>query len=227
MTERESTRPTGVYGGVPAAERHAERRERLMASAFELLGTEGWSATTVRGVCAHAKLTPRFFYESFRDLDELVLAVFDELVAATTGDVLGAVAAAIEADPDDHEAHARAAIGTVVEQLTSDPRKARVLFVEALGNEALARRRLEALRTLADVIAAQARISYRPPPQEDGFVALTSTLLAGGLAELLIVWLDGGLDLSREQLVEDCVALFVATGDSAARIAGARAAARA
>lgn len=226
MNDRASTRPTGVYGGVPAAERHAERREHLMASAFELLGTEGWSATTVRGVCAHARLTPRFFYESFADLDALVLAVFDELVAETTQTVLTAIAAAVEAEPDDREAHARAAIGTLVRELSGDPRRARVLFVEALGSEPLARRRLDALRMLADVIAVQARVSYRPPPQEDGFVALTSTLLAGGLAELLIVWLDGGLDVSREQLIEDCVALFVATGESAARIAGARAAAR-
>jgi AcrR family transcriptional regulator len=216
-----------VYGGVPAAERHAERRERLMAAALELLGTEGWSATTVRGVCAHAKLTPRFFYESFADLDALVLAVFDDLVAETTGTVLGAVAVAVQEDPDDRQAHARAAIGTLGRELISDPRRARILFVEALGNEALARRRLEALRMVADVIAAQGRSSYRTPPQEDGFVALTSTLLAGGLAELLIVWLDGGLDISREQLVEDCVALFVATGDSASQIVAARAGTRA
>lgn len=216
--------PTQVYGGVPADERRAERRARLMAAAFELLGTEGWSGTTVRAVCAEAKLTPRFFYESFPDLDALAVAVFDDLVAGTTERVLDAVAAAIARDPDDRLAQARVAIGTLVHDLTDDPRRARVAFVEALGNETLARRRLDAMRTLAQLIAFHGRASYGSTAQDEGLVEVTASLLAGGLGELLILWIDGHLSVSQSELVEDCAELFVATGESAARIARARAA---
>lgn len=210
---------TGVYAGVPAAERHADRRARLMAAAFELLGTRGWSATTVRAVCAEAKLTPRYFYESFSDLDELVVAVFDELVQQTTSRVLQAVNVSVGLHPDDRSAHARAAIGTLVGELTDDPRRARLLFAEALGNEALARRRQAAMRSSAAIIAAQARASYRTSAEHERLVEVTATMLAGGLAELMLVWLDGGLRASREQLIDDCVKLFVITGDGVAAIA--------
>ena len=39
---------------------------------------------------------------------------------------------------------------------------------------------------------------------------LTSTGLVGALAELLIAWLGGSLDVPRERLVDHCAELFVA-----------------
>jgi AcrR family transcriptional regulator len=211
--------PTGVYRGIPADQRRAERRARLMDAALDIMGTQGWSATTVRGVCQHARLTPRFFYESFSDLEALAVAVFDDIVASATANVIEAMAAA----PDDMEAKARAAIGTFVRDVLDDPRRARVAFREALGSEPLMQRRLATMRMMADLIATQARASYKLPATTDPFVDLTAALLAGGMAELLIVWLEGDLPLDREQLVEDCVALSVAMAESAAEIARKRA----
>jgi hypothetical protein len=43
------------------------------------------------------------------------------------------------------------------------------------------------------------------------------------MAELLIRWLDGSLDISRDRLVDDLAELFVATGESAVAIARRRA----
>jgi AcrR family transcriptional regulator len=209
---------TGVYGGQSAEQRRAERRQQLLAAGLDLMGTEGWSATTVRGVCARAKLTSRFFYESFEDLDALAVAVFDEVVEDATARVVDAVAAA----PDDPHAQARAAIDTFVRALTDDPRKARVTFIEALGSEALLERRLATMTTFAELIAAQARASYSPPASEDPLVELTARLLTGGLAELLITWLQGEIEIDRERLIDDCVALFVATAEAAAALAHKR-----
>jgi len=209
---------TGVYRGVPADQRRAERRARLMEAALDIMGTQGWSATTVRGVCQHARLTPRFFYESFPDLEALAVAVFDDIVASATARVIEAMAQA----PDDIEAKARAAIGTFVGEVLDDPRRARVAFREALGSEPLMERRLATMRAMADLIAAQARATYHLPARGDPFVDLTAALLAGGLAELLIVWLEGDLALDREQLVEDCVALSVAMAQSAVEISRKR-----
>jgi AcrR family transcriptional regulator len=214
-----SAPPTGVYGGVPAAQRLAERRSRLLAAGLELLGSEGYAGTTVRGVCERAKLTPRYFYESFEDLEALLVAVFDAMVDDTTRAVL----AAIEAAPPDPHAKARAAIETFVRNLTDDPRRARIAFVEALGSEQLMRRRLDTMRVYSQLLAAQARDLYDPPADADAIVDLTASLLVGGLAELLITWLDGSLRVTREQLIEDFTELFVATGESAVAIARRRA----
>ena len=193
-----------------------------MDAALELLGTEGWPATSVRGVCRHAGLTPRFFYESFDDLDALAVAVFDDIAVRATSAILEAVRDA----PADPAAQARAAIATFVDQLTEDPRRARVAFAEALGNEALARRRLQAMRAMARLIADHGRLAYGSEPEADTLVEITASLLAGGIAELLMAWLDGAIDATRDELVEDCAALFMVTAEGAAAIGRRRASAR-
>jgi AcrR family transcriptional regulator len=214
---------SGLYGGVGAAERQAGRRARLLEAGLDLLGTEGWNATTVRGVCARAKLTPRYFYESFADLDALLLAVFEEI----TDEIAREILVAVTPPPGDARASARAAIGAGVYVVTDDPRKGRVLFVEALGSEALAQRRRTALRGFAALVAAQARAFYGVPNATDRLTEVSSLMLVGGLAEAFAAWLDGGVEATREQLIDDCADLFVATGDAAVRLVGIRAATRA
>lgn len=206
-----TTRTSRRYGGVDADERQAARRARLTAAALELLGREGWQGTTVRAICVEARLTPRYFYESFADLDALLLALFDELVEEGASHVLEAVARA----EHDARAKARAAIGAFVELVTEDPRKARVLFVEAMGSEPLTRRRFETVRMFARLVAEQGRAFYGLSDEPDSLVDATALMLVGGLAETLLSWLDGTLRLTREQLVEDCTDLFVVTGEGA------------
>jgi AcrR family transcriptional regulator len=215
---RASRPATGRYGGVEASERIAGRRATLIETGLELLGTKGWPATTVRAVCARANLTPRYFYESFEDLDELLVAVFDEIANAAATVVLTAVTEA----PDDAQAKARAAIAAFVAFVTDDPRRARVLFIEAMGAEALARRRFATVRMFAGLVAQQARSFYRLSDEPDPLVELTALMLAGGLAESLLAWLDGTLALTREELIEHCADLFVATGEAAVILARRR-----
>jgi AcrR family transcriptional regulator len=209
----------GRYGGASAAERRAARRERLIDAAAELLGTEGWAGTTVRGVCQQASLNPRYFYESFADLDVLLLAVFDRGLDEATRRILAAYAAA----RDDAHAKARATIGAFVDYVTEDPRWARIAFVEALGNEALARRRLDTMHAMTQLVAARAREFYGVKSDPDPIGDVAAALLVGGIAELLIAWLDGRLHVTREQLTNDVVELFVITGEGAVAIARKRA----
>jgi AcrR family transcriptional regulator len=199
--------PSGVYRGVPAAERRAERRERLLDAGLELLGTEGWKATTVRGVCERARLNPRYFYESFDSIDELLLAVFERVAA----EILAAIVTALEAAPDDAHGRAKAAIGAAVGVVTDDPRKGRVALIEATGSEALMRRRLDTLDGFAQLVADTAREFYGDDALDPVETQLTAQVLAGGITEAMIAWLEGRLDVSRERLVDHCAALFVAT----------------
>jgi AcrR family transcriptional regulator len=208
------SRATGVYGGVPAVERRADRRERLMAAALDLLGTEGSAATSVRAVCDRAGLNPRYFYESFTSLDDLLVAVFERIA----DEAMEAVVAAVAANPGDPVATARGAIGGFVELMTADPRKGRVAFVEAMGSEALIRRRLDTLQRFAELVAAYAREAYGDLAPDEQTVQLTAQVLVGGLTEALIAWLEGRLDVSRERLVEHCAALFLAAAGASARL---------
>lgn len=69
----------GRWSGVPLEDRHALRRDTLVAAGVELLGGEGGPALTVRAVCRHANLTERYFYESFTDREHFVRAVYDDV----------------------------------------------------------------------------------------------------------------------------------------------------
>jgi AcrR family transcriptional regulator len=208
-----ATAPTGRYRGVPAEERRAERRERLLDAGLEILGSEGWQTTTVRGVCEQARLNPRYFYESFSGLDELLVAVFDRIAA----EAVDAVLQAVGEHPGDPAATARATIGAFVELMTEDPRKGRVAFVEAMGSEALMRRRLDTLQQFAELVSAYARDTYGPDAGDEETAQLTAQMLVGGLTEALIAWLEGRLQVSRERLVEHCAALFIAAANASAR----------
>ncbi|MFD0533010.1 TetR/AcrR family transcriptional regulator [Actinomadura luteofluorescens] len=111
------------YRGVPADQRRARRRAALLAAGLELLGTQGWAATTVRKVCAEAGLNDRYFYESFPDRDALLLAIVDEQVARGTDVILSAARRA----PRHPQARTRAVVTAVFDFLTTDPRRAHIL----------------------------------------------------------------------------------------------------
>ncbi|MGI8557130.1 MAG: TetR/AcrR family transcriptional regulator [Solirubrobacteraceae bacterium] len=204
------------YGGVSKAARIAERRGRLLEAGLEIAGRDGWNAATVRAICASARLTPRYFYESFSGREELLLEVFDRIVEEAAAAVLAAVVAAPASDA---RAKSHVAIDAFLGLLESDPRKARVAFVEALGEEALAHRRQLAIRSFAALVAAQAR-SFYGAAADAAIVDVSALLLVGGLADLLLAWFDGELELSREELIASCAELFAAIGEATGRIAG-------
>jgi AcrR family transcriptional regulator len=178
-----------------------------MAAAFDLLGTVGWEQATMTAICARAKLTERYFYESFSGRDELLLAVFEELGDRIRAEVLAALAAA----PAEPEATARAAITVFVDLLTDDPRNGRVAIVEAAATGLLRQRRHQILGEFADLIATRAYALFGPdtlPAPRDRINALMFT---GGLAEVLTGWLAGEVAGSRTDIIETAVNLFTRT----------------
>lgn len=203
---------------MPAETRQAERRVLLIDAAFDLLGTEGDAGTTVRAVCQKARLNPRYFYESFADRDELLVAVYDEQVTRLGETVVAAVAAA----GDDPEATTRAGIETIVRFVANDPRLAKVLYSEALGNEAVNRRRLESTHAVVAFLVGWAEERHGKPPAGEQINSVAASILVGGMGELLVSWTEGRIDVSLEQLVDDTVALFLSVGEAAARIATSR-----
>jgi len=216
MTSTDMDPQPRPWRGVPLDVRRAERREQLIDAAFDLLGTDGWRGTTVRGVCQGARLNPRYFYESFDDLESLLIAVFDRLVLQATDLSLQAISLA----GPDPAARAAAVIAASVRYVTEDPKRARILFVEAQGNERLARRRLDTMHATAEFLE---RSTWRQTGMGDDRIGMVAShLLVGGLTELVITWLDGNLKISLEELVEDAAALMVAVGAGAISVAQGR-----
>jgi hypothetical protein len=79
-------------------------------------------------------------------------------------------------------------------------------------------RRFEAVRTIATVVVAQAREVIDFPARGERFLHAAALVITGGIAEMVLVWLDGGLEITRDELVELCVELMLMTGDNAPEI---------
>jgi AcrR family transcriptional regulator len=208
------------YRGVSADERRAIRRAQLIDAGLDVLGTEGMAGLTMTAVCARAGLTERYFYESFRDRDDLLEAVFD----ASLRELDRAMFAALDAAPEeDLLERCRAAAGAMIGVLTADPRKAR-LYAEAIGSPTLAERRTNAVTAHAAVLAQEMRHLRRlDGPAHAAPLTLGTRVLMAGLSEAILGWLDGTLEMSRETLVEECARLAVAVADAVqATASGAR-----
>ncbi|WP_168212215.1 TetR/AcrR family transcriptional regulator [Actinomadura rubteroloni] len=193
-----------TYGGVGAADREAERRARLLAAGLDLLGTGGLQAATVRKVCEAARLTPRYFYESFPDIDALTGAVFDAVV----DEMVARGHAALAAAPADPRGRVRAALGSVIALLGDDPRKGRVVLALALASPPLAARRLAAGRRIAGLVGE--RLGAGVTARQREFAA---RFLVGAFAETLTAWLDD--PAPDDALLDDCTELFLAVAAAA------------
>jgi AcrR family transcriptional regulator len=195
------TRP---YRGVPHEDRIAERRETLIATGLDCLHEDGLSGVSVRSICARARLTPRYFYESFADLDALLLAVIDSVAAEVATAAVAAIGAAGPSLPDQVRAAVDAGYGVVA----TDPRKATALLIAAAGHGPLAARRQQIVIDYADL--ALANLGPLGSLRNRKQATATALFLMGGAGELIAAVLSKRLRLSRTAVVDQLTALWLA-----------------
>lgn len=190
-----------TWGGSTLAARRETRRETLLATALSLAGEDGSAAVTVRSVCRRAKLTDRYFYESFADRDALLLAAF-ERVATEARDTLADAVARTSPEP---EARARAAVEAFVALVLDNPHKGRLLLLEPFADPVLGEHSHRWMPSFTDLIDGQLADGT-----DDSGRRMTAYALVGGLANLFAGHLRGTLDVSRERLVDHSVQLVLA-----------------
>lgn len=159
----------------------------LVAAAFELLGTDGVAAVTVRAVCREAKLNSRYFYECFATTDDLLGAVYDHVV----GELADVVVEASEAAGERRDRRTRAGIRAVLAFTSADPRRGRVLFTEARSHPVLAERLTMIQRALYR--AAIEEDDRRFPDADPLSNMVGAALFTGAMTELVVQWLAGAL----------------------------------
>jgi len=192
------------YDGKTAAERVAERRERLIDAGVELFGERGYAATSIRAVLHQSGLRDRYFGESFADLDALLAAAYSRLI----DEEISGCAAAI-AKTTGGSAGARAMIGTITRSFEENPGKARIKAREVLSGGPISREQRRAgLRRLAQLVA-----DLLPPSKS--LNSSNSLLLSLGIVaaadELLMTWMDGAEGLTRDRVIDVVTQLFDAT----------------
>ncbi|QYJ02520.1 hypothetical protein KUV85_09220 [Nocardioides panacisoli] len=187
---------TGVYRGVSAADRAARRRSELLEATLAVWA-DPERRTTMTAVCQEARLTERYFYESFRDLDDALTTLMD--VIAT--EIEDTCTAASEAAGEDAARRTHAMLAALLGLLQADPRKGRVALVAATAAPRLRQRRTELLHRFAHRVAEEARLTpglRTTGGHEDDVAGL---LFIGGVAELVTGWLDGTVAATPEEIV--------------------------
>lgn len=194
------------YRGVALEQRRDLRRHALLETGLDCLAADGLSGVSVRSICARSRLTPRYFYESFADLDALLVAVVDAVAAEVAEVALAAIAVA----PDDLVAQVRAAVDAGYGVVASDRRKANALLVAGAGHGPLLDRRQEIIMQYAELALANLPLLGRLTATDRRRARATALFLIGGSAELIGAVLSGTLRLPRARVVDQLTALWVA-----------------
>ncbi|AHH21699.1 putative transcriptional regulator, TetR family [Nocardia nova SH22a] len=182
-----------------------QRRAAILDTALEIFGTTGYAGTSVKQICRAARLTERYFYESFSDRENCLSALYSTLVDEMRTATIAAVAEA-SSDVDDQT---RAGLSAFIGYLTEDPRRARVVLIEVVGvSPDMEERRHAVLRDFAEIVATTWAATRTEPLTTKQHS--TAVALVGGVNHLLVDWLMSGSAESPADLTEVCTTLFIA-----------------
>ncbi|RJQ80323.1 TetR/AcrR family transcriptional regulator [Pseudonocardiaceae bacterium YIM PH 21723] len=144
-----------IYGGQSAEERRAQRRERLLDAGLELIGTEGYAATSIEKLCAAAGVATRTFYEEFATKEELLMTLHRQVQGRAAVTVRAALSHAEDAS---FAERVEVAVRNYVQTMADDPRWARLAFVEVIGvSQAVEANRLGLRHMWTELLSAEAR----------------------------------------------------------------------
>lgn len=189
------------YAGIEAADRLAGRRDRLLRAGLHLLGcTVDPPELTVRGVCGQAGLATRYFYESFTDKDEFIVAVFDWVVAGLAVSTQVAVAAAPPAG------QTRAGMANIVATIEADPPIGRLMFNSRLSNATVVRKRVESSALFAMLSGQHVETLLQRRASER--IKAGAQFVVGGVAQTISAWLAGDVRLDGDELVDQLTAII-------------------
>lgn len=199
VISREHPATPRPYAGVPGAQRRAERRDRLIAAGLERFGTRGFVATRVDDVCVEAGLTKRYFYESFDSLDDLLHAVVETVLTDLTARMVPLITS-------DGWSNPRPALTGFIGALLDDPRLVRLLVVET-HTGVLAPRRQEFVERAVDIWLASDPTADKAP-EHLPYQRLLAHAMAGAAGEVALGWINGRIELSPGEIVDQLVRIF-------------------
>ncbi|MES5817448.1 TetR/AcrR family transcriptional regulator [Streptomyces sp. RG80] len=201
--------PTGRYGGKTAEERQALRRRRFLEAALQLFGdTPGYRNTTVAALSEAAGLSTRQFYEEFRTLEDVLAALHLQVNGWAEEAVLAAVA-----DADDLPLAQRGAaiFRAYAANVTADPRRIRITFVEIIGvSPRLEEQRLARRAGWIDLLCAEANAAVARGEAAPRDYRLPAAAFIGAVNGLLHDWSAGWVDATLDEVVEELVRQLLA-----------------
>ncbi|MDI3237787.1 TetR/AcrR family transcriptional regulator [Acinetobacter ursingii] len=195
------------FKGLSLTERKHARREKLIEAGIETYGTQGFFSVTVKDVCNEAKLTERYFYESFKKSEDLFQTIFLKLIETLQQNVMQSV---MQAAPDPAKM-IDAGLGALLRTLKDDPRLARIIYIDAmlvqeLHNQATIQ---ETMLRFDRMIQAFVMLMMPNLQRSEQEVSLIATGLNGYVTQIAIRWVMGGFKQSQEDVLFACRTVFL------------------
>jgi AcrR family transcriptional regulator len=215
LVQQAATHAAGrAYAGQSADQRDAQRRERLLAAAVEIIGTQGYPATTIPGVCAAAKVSTRHFYRLYTTKEDLFLDVYDRL----TGESYTRVTASLR---ETSERPVRERIPTALlaylAPMLEDARGARIAFVEIMGaSPRIERVRLDYRETLVALVEREVREAVERGEIDDRDWRFATLALVGAATAIVYDWMlrTGGDGVERVEAALAALAVQLLTAET-------------
>ncbi|MEG0198291.1 MULTISPECIES: TetR/AcrR family transcriptional regulator [Acinetobacter] len=195
------------FKGLSLTERKQARREKLIEAGIEAYGTHGFFAVTVKDICNEAKLTERYFYESFKKSDELFQTIFLTLIDQLQHNVMQAI---MQASSDPRKM-IEAGLTALLTTLRDNPRMARIIYIDAmlvqeLHNQATIH---ETMLRFDRMIQAFVMLMMPHIDRSEREISFVATGLNGYVTQIAIRWVVSGFKQSMEDVLSSCSIVFL------------------
>ncbi|MGR6090561.1 TetR/AcrR family transcriptional regulator [Brevibacterium sp. CSND-B09] len=199
------------YAGASREVRESARREQIIAAGIELFGTQGYRAATVGAICDSAGLNKRYFYESFATLEDLLVEVYERVVADLRAVVLAGGAAdaggsetVTEAQGGEAMAVLRGFMDGFLGWAQANPIFARVHLFEVLGVSA----RIDELyrrhgRVIGGELADALCVAVSGTVLTGTRRRVLGDLLVGAGIQIVVDWVIGDYQPPRQELLSE------------------------
>jgi AcrR family transcriptional regulator len=200
------------FKGLSLTERKQARREKLIEAGIEAYGTHGFFAVTVKDICNEAKLTERYFYESFKKSDELFQTIFLKLIDQLQYNVMQAI---MQASTDPRKM-IESGLTALLTTLKDNPRMARIIYIDAmlvqeLHNQATIH---ETMLRFDRMIHAFVMLMMPHIDRSEREISLVATGLNGYVTQIAIRWVVSGFKQSMQEVLSSCSIVFLSLLDT-------------
>ncbi len=201
------------YRGRAPEQRRLDRRARLLASALDLVGSQGYARTNLTALCAHAGVSTRDFYTEFASRDALLAALYEHLVA----NVLGQLVRGLGEAPEGPRARVVHGLRAFLHAYLDDPRVARILCIEIGGvSPELEQLRRRGMRSFVGLVENQAyELLGGMVPRSS--LHLSALALVGATNELIVEYLVATPPPPLTALEDNMALIFLALIEASPR----------
>ena len=200
------------FKGMSLSERKLARREKLIEAGIEAYGTHGFFSVTVKDICNEAKLTERYFYESFKKSEELFQVIFLQLIEQLQQTVMQGV---MQGAPEPKNM-IKGGLTAIFTMLKNDPRVARIIYIDAMLVQELHNHATihETMSRFDRLIHSFVMLMMPHIERSEQEISLVATGLNGYVTQIAVRWVMGGFKQSLEEIVSACEVVFVSLIDT-------------